>query len=556
MEYKTDAVLDIRGNAIFNASVRVLTESKELATIYDANGSQVNNPLGTDSTGEFSVAVPNGKYFFEISVNGKVYETRGPISFFDPMDDGASSIGYGERTVSDKLGEVVSVKDAPFNAKGDGVTDDTAAIQAAITWAQSQANGSRVVLPAGQCRTTRPLTISGAKSIELVGTGPGSVLIPHGLAGAAVIDIDGGVNSNLSILADFQIAAPTSGTAVGIDATGATAWTVRNVRISGMTVGVKVAASYAMSFQDCYVGNCTDSAFRFTSMAHNCALRDTAIYNCGVGTSKPMVDFTEFGTENFLIDGCDFEVGYQAIGLKGHTAFTLSNTYIEQISHSIFNMNTTPSYATTIGAGNYIGIAGGLVIEYMHGATIDGNHFYNMPVSFGPETADIRYGVNYKNGTGNELVNRLAVHDASDSGNPAMVAKGYAANIGLGYKTKGTGSHLFTTNGGASTHLEISGSEPSATNWPVFRGGATGSSACYLSTWGSADANVNLKITAKGTGRIQPESPTMFAANVGFNSTMPIAKPTVTGSRGGNLALKELLTALANYGLITDSTTS
>lgn len=35
-----------------------------------------------------------------------------------------------------------------------------------------------------------------------------------------------------------------------------------------------------------------------------------------------------------------------------------------------------------------------------------------------------------------------------------------------------------------------------------------------------------------------------------------IAKPTITGSRGGNVALANLLTALANYNLITDSTTA
>ena len=41
----------------------------------------------------------------------------------------------------------------------------------------------------------------------------------------------------------------------------------------------------------------------------------------------------------------------------------------------------------------------------------------------------------------------------------------------------------------------------------------------------------------------------------GANGTTPITKPTITGSRGGNAALASLLTALANYGLITDSTT-
>jgi hypothetical protein len=42
---------------------------------------------------------------------------------------------------------------------------------------------------------------------------------------------------------------------------------------------------------------------------------------------------------------------------------------------------------------------------------------------------------------------------------------------------------------------------------------------------------------------------------VGFNSAAPIAKPTVTGSKGANAALASLLTALASYGLVTDSST-
>ncbi len=41
-----------------------------------------------------------------------------------------------------------------------------------------------------------------------------------------------------------------------------------------------------------------------------------------------------------------------------------------------------------------------------------------------------------------------------------------------------------------------------------------------------------------------------------FGSTPVTAKPTVSGSRGGNAALTSLLTALASYGLIVDSTTA
>jgi hypothetical protein len=47
------------------------------------------------------------------------------------------------------------------------------------------------------------------------------------------------------------------------------------------------------------------------------------------------------------------------------------------------------------------------------------------------------------------------------------------------------------------------------------------------------------------------------AANkAGFFGATPVGQPTVTGSRGGNAALASLLTALAQLGLVVDSTTA
>lgn len=46
------------------------------------------------------------------------------------------------------------------------------------------------------------------------------------------------------------------------------------------------------------------------------------------------------------------------------------------------------------------------------------------------------------------------------------------------------------------------------------------------------------------------------AAAIGFLGTGAVARQNVTGSRGGNAALASLLTALANFGLITDSTSA
>jgi hypothetical protein len=43
---------------------------------------------------------------------------------------------------------------------------------------------------------------------------------------------------------------------------------------------------------------------------------------------------------------------------------------------------------------------------------------------------------------------------------------------------------------------------------------------------------------------------------LGFNGATAVTRPTATGSRGGNAALASLLTALASYGLVTDSTSA
>ncbi|MGW0552554.1 hypothetical protein [Streptomyces altiplanensis] len=47
-----------------------------------------------------------------------------------------------------------------------------------------------------------------------------------------------------------------------------------------------------------------------------------------------------------------------------------------------------------------------------------------------------------------------------------------------------------------------------------------------------------------------------IGTKMGFGGAAAVTRPAVTGSRGGNVALGSLITALATLGLITDSTTA
>ncbi len=102
------------------------------------------------------------------------FDGAGAPTVVPPVDTQALSTylpqgaGGVARPIGDKLGDMVSVKD--FGAAGDGVTDDTLAIQAALT------SHSAVYLPPGTYRISGTLSVGFGKT--LAGAGQSSVV--HG----------------------------------------------------------------------------------------------------------------------------------------------------------------------------------------------------------------------------------------------------------------------------------------------------------------------------------------------------------------------------------------
>ena len=118
-----------------------------------------------------------------------------------PVDDFLSftqdGSGATQRTVQDKLRDTVSVKD--FGATGDGVTDDTAAIQAGI--GSLAASGGMIYFPRGDYKTTAVVTVGGDET-NLRGAGIGATrLIPSTLGQVCVAfaKTGGGILSHCSI---------------------------------------------------------------------------------------------------------------------------------------------------------------------------------------------------------------------------------------------------------------------------------------------------------------------------------------------------------------------
>ena len=118
-------------------------------------------------------------------------------------------------------GVFFNVKDPTYGAKGDGATDDGAAIQAAIDAAQA-AGGGIAFFPAGTYRTT--VTIQWQDGVHLWGTGPGNSILQQATVGLDVVDVLAalGVKNTIDRMVGLELNASVATTGKVIDATAAT----------------------------------------------------------------------------------------------------------------------------------------------------------------------------------------------------------------------------------------------------------------------------------------------------------------------------------------------
>jgi hypothetical protein len=97
----------------------------------------------------------------------------------------------------------------------------------------------------------------------------------------------------------------------------------------------------------------------------------------------------------------------------------------------------------------------------------------------------------------------------------------------------------------------VTGSTPSSVSL-VRTGYAAAAPTNPVTTQFGCGTGLTLNLTTAATGSLNLSD---TGQKLGFFGTTAVVKPTVTGSKGANAALASLLTALANFGLLTDSST-
>lgn len=87
----------------------------------------------------------------------------------------------------------------------------------------------------------------------------------------------------------------------------------------------------------------------------------------------------------------------------------------------------------------------------------------------------------------------------------------------------------------------------------VYTTGSPAGAAAFRPGTRGKDLTITDTLTASGTLEVG-----VFwhqGATAAFFGNLPTTKPTITGAKGGNVALGSLLTALATLGLLVDNTT-
>jgi hypothetical protein len=166
-----------------------------------------------------------------------------------------SGVGAVARSAASKFGDVVSVKD--FGAVGNGVVDDTAAIQAALDSTTASGACTTILFPAGTYKTTSVLNVPQLAS--LVGVGQNSILRPtscNGLNFLASSAVGARQVSNLWIFANGG--SNYRGISIDLDSTTGnriTGIVFDNVYISFFGTSVYARGLWHSTFRSCYFLN-------------------------------------------------------------------------------------------------------------------------------------------------------------------------------------------------------------------------------------------------------------------------------------------------------------
>lgn len=451
---------------------------------------------------------------------------------YDPAGTGAVAT-----TVQAKLRESVSVKD--FGAVGDGVTDDTASIQAAID-AVFNAGGGTVHIPTGTYLVSSIVkAFAGAVTVNILGAGKRATkLMKKTGTTTPVLNISAtGVLDIYSEISDLWIVGLGSATTAGIKVTDFARWTLKNVLIESCNKGIHALGGLVFDAYDCTIQS------------------NVYGYYCEKSAANVYSNLVQFFGGQFGANTTQAVSINQASGVHFYgTDISANGTATNGSTGGIFvsaDVDDESGYASVSLNGVWMEANNGCSLR-VFGAT--GLMLTLKDVTLASNENVVGVGVVNIGAIFSSLITNLIAGGASDI---VTIAAGRSTVVGGVIQTLTDNStryrHLNVTTSGSDLVDVFKGSfkRQKLATIDAFMGDAsqiTGGVADDYEIYKSA-GEIYLNVGSTRALRVG-------AATVGFYNTSPAIRQTITGSRGGNAALASLLTGLATIGLITDSTTA
>ena len=315
-------------------------------------------------------------------------------------------------------GAPVNVKD--FGATGDGTTDDTAAIQAAINFCTNLSNRRQTLYFPGSnaaqaYKITAPLVVNGR--LNIVGDGEFSTLIyAVGMtSGQFMIDFNNEASDVVYFGGMSQITLRSNnGAPTGIRMRNTSYWTLKNVQLYGMTTGIYITGTACFSnFFDQVTGyqlsgytvhwenftgggqymfsGCTFTGNDGVFLSSTAGTDSLAFYDCNFEQCFVSDVYIAGSATGVVLSGCRSE------GLDGNASFRIepgAGKFVRGLSVTGCTWQTDAgnAYAVDIGGdvegfsitGNNAGYIGFLGFVRLNGAgqsgVISGNYCENAPV--------------------------------------------------------------------------------------------------------------------------------------------------------------------------------
>jgi hypothetical protein len=511
---------------------------------------------GDIDVGELAINAADAELYTK-DLNGNIRKfqntTTGTASGVKFTQAGSGAV---QRTVDSKLKDVVSVKD--FGAVGDGVADDTVAIQTAIDTVGANGGGT-VALPAGVYLLSADVSIKHPQTC-IKGTGwttkftaaSGSPLIKCILADR----VTGSVSIENVCIENFAC------DGVGIYVERFTRGCVlRGVQVENYgDHGIRIKNSWSYILEGCRVKDCVGNGIYMEAVNNSMAATGNQVIGCAKGW---VVENAQGG----MISGNASEYNLGTNFECSANGLSVINNYFEG-----FDGATTGSagqqYCVVLGAGAKP-FHNCLFFNYVNGGSVTANSFDGDGVKLtdvresylgGSFSLSTRYPFAFDESDtviGNSFVLSF---DSQSAETRATAIRNLTANVSGGAEVlRGTAvfnnnAHRTGSSFGIRRDRQI---KNNATTGSIAQDRIVDAAGAVLFNYGKLSSSLQrFDFDGASGSTYRFAVPLSIAGQVGFYGSTPTTQRVVSGSRGGNAALESLLTGLAAIGLITDNTTA